>query len=577
MFNPEIFAMNLARSVELLRTSPPNKEQQKASLRAVFALTSLASATLRLYDGVLSVDDRVLKQGLPFTDGLKARMEAHGVAEIAIGRGTSATELLALLKALAVDVGGFAPGDGVRQRLEAAGAEGIAVICAPREPESAGPRAPSVTQAFDMAAIEEAEAMAIAAQAEPEPDAAPAELEAAVAEPGAAATEPEALEAPEAPVAEKVEAEAEAAEEAEAQGVAEAEPREAAEPEAVAGAVPEELESPHGVPADTPLGAALNAVVWDPYGGGILDRLSELESEVGTCLREGRLEHGVQAIAAVIGLEPGAPDGTPRNSYGIVMRRILTRDAIERISRRMLPDPRFTPLASAVVQRAGAEASEVLAELVATSELPSERKAFLLALRSLPQGKAALTQLLGRSQWVVVRNVAELLGEVQFEEAVPELGKLLSHGQPRVRRAAAVALAKIGSVATVEPLRRAMREGTPELRALVATSIGGSRARALAMPLVTLAEAEEDEEVLCEYYRALGRIASPEAVDALAKAARPGGRIFGRRPAAPRIAAIEGLRSAGGALAIRTLEELRGDSDKVVREAVQRALDNSSI
>ena len=65
MFNPDIFAVNFGRTLELLRAAPPNKEQQKACLRAVYALTSLASATIRLYDGVLSVDDSVLPADLP--------------------------------------------------------------------------------------------------------------------------------------------------------------------------------------------------------------------------------------------------------------------------------------------------------------------------------------------------------------------------------------------------------------------------------------------------------------------------------------------------------------------------------
>jgi hypothetical protein len=35
---------------------------------------------------------------------------------------------------------------------------------------------------------------------------------------------------------------------------------------------------------------------------------------------------------------------------------------------------------------------------------------------------------------------------------------------------------------------------------------------------------------------------------------------------------VEGLQSAGGAVARKALEELAGDSDKVVREAALRAL-----
>ena len=86
-----------------------------------------------------------------------------------------------------------------------------------------------------------------------------------------------------------------------------------------------------------------------------------------------------------------------------------------------------------------------------------------------------------------------------------------------------------------------------------------------------LAAEEDDEGVLCEYYRALGRIGTPEAIDALVKAAQPGGRIFGRRPAEPRIAAVESLGNVGGTAARRALDALQEDGDKAVREAVLRA------
>jgi hypothetical protein len=159
-----------------------------------------------------------------------------------------------------------------------------------------------------------------------------------------------------------------------------------------------------------------------------------------------------------------------------------------------------------------------------------------------------------------------------MEEAVPQLADLLGHEDARVRRAAAVALGKIGSVATVEPLRRILREGEPELRAFVASSIGGSHARALAMPLVALADDESEPVVLAEYYRALGRIGTPDAVQAVAKAARSTGSLLRRRPAGVRVAAVEGLRYAGGPVALRTLESLKKDGDRAVRAAVEKAL-----
>jgi HEAT repeat protein len=545
MFNPDIFAVNLGRTLELLQATPPNKEQQKACLRAVYALTSLASATIRLYDGVLSVDDSVLPADLPFGATLARQMGGHGIAEIVIGRGTSATELLMLLKALAVQVGAYPPGDGVAARLAAARASGIAVLGARSQTAPGSTRPTGVTRAFELAEIE-----AAAAEEAPSPPPSPSEAPPAPG-PGAAPLLTEAIAA--------------------------WEPRPApAGPEPGPQVPPTHPESaslpaPSGIPTDTLIGSALGIVLRNPYGEGILDRLSELAGEIGNALREGRLELAVQAMAAVVGLEPAAPDGSARASYGIVLRRVLTREALRRVAH-LLPDPRFTPVATAVLQRAGSDAAEVLVDLLSNSEVPRERRAYLAALRVIPHGTEAVIQMLGHYQWFVVRNVAELLGEMRVEEAVPALAMLLTHRESRVQRAAAVALARIGTVATVEPLRRALHEGSPELRGLVAASVGGAHSRALSMPLVALADAEENADVRAEYYRALGRIGSPEAVEALIKAVQPGGRVFGRRATGPRVAAVEGLRNAGGVAARRALQDLTEDADKPVRDAAARAL-----
>jgi HEAT repeat protein len=183
-----------------------------------------------------------------------------------------------------------------------------------------------------------------------------------------------------------------------------------------------------------------------------------------------------------------------------------------------------------------------------------------------------VAQLLATNQWALVRDIAELVGELRIEDAVPALGKLLGHYEPRARVAAVGALANMGTPAAVDLLRRQLIEGTRETRILVAGGIGGPHARALAMPLLSLVEHEVDAEVQAEYYLALGRISSPEAVAALVAAAQPGGRLFNRRPAAPRIAAVAGLKAAGVPAARRALEALRDDADRDVREAVSRAL-----
>ncbi|MGH7318218.1 MAG: HEAT repeat domain-containing protein, partial [Candidatus Rokuibacteriota bacterium] len=140
------------------------------------------------------------------------------------------------------------------------------------------------------------------------------------------------------------------------------------------------------------------------------------------------------------------------------------------------------------------------------------------------------------------------------------------------RKAVALALAKIGTRSAAEPLRRALRDKSADVRMQVALGIGGRKSSALAMPLVVAMEEEKDEAVERELILALGRIGSPDAVQALIKFAQPAGRIFGRKPTELRLAAIEALRLAASAAAVGTLEGLADDGDKQVRAAARDAL-----
>ena len=325
-------------------------------------------------------------------------------------------------------------------------------------------------------------------------------------------------------------------------------------------------------PARKSLAASLAEVAREPYAAGILDALTELFLGIQESLDGNQIEPALHAMAAMIAWEPEAPAGSPRNSYRIVLQRLLTREHLEQVAP-YVSDPRLGPEAIKLMQRGGSEAAVVLlARLVAADEL-RERRALVTALRGIPEGLDQVVHMLEHSQWFVVRNVAEAMGVQRVEEAVPNLIECLGHDDARVRRAAALALAKIGTTATVEPLRRVLKEGDKEMRALVASSIGGHTSRALAMPLVAFAEQEQDADVLREYYRALGRIGTPDAVQALAVAAEPGGRLIGRRPTAGRVAAVDGLRIAGGSGAVAALQALARDGDKAVREQVMRALE----
>jgi hypothetical protein len=576
MFNHEIFAVSFGHSLELTRTGAP-VEERKAALSAVYALTSNASAMMRGYQDMLTVDDVGIPDSLPYVPGIIERMRDHGVAEVAIGKGASPLELLALIRGLAADPRAEGGIQRIKMRLRDVRSTAIMVIPVQSEEVDEAHRSRSVTQAFEAEAIEQAAAAGghvppAAAARGPEPPAVdlPAIMHTldlslkrtsgerdAKAEPPKPPGEPAARTAEPAPTVSPV------------AGLTSTGTR-ASGPTAPPTTLPT-FGLPVG-PARKPLAVSLAEVAREPYGTGILDVLTDLFLGVQDALDAGEVEPAVHAMAAMIAWEPEAPAGTPRNSYRIVLQRLLTREHLELVAP-FVGDPRLGPEAIKVMQRGGADAAVVLlARLEAADEL-RERRALVTALRGIPEGLGQVVDMLEHSQWFVVRNVAEAMGVQRVEEAVPNLITCLSHNDPRVRRAAAIALAKIGTPATVEPLRRVLKEGDRELRALIAASIGGHTSRALAMPLVAFAEQEPELDVLREYYRALGRIGTPEAIQALAMAAEPGGRLLGRRPSANRIAAVEGLRISGGRAAVTALQGLARDGDKAVREQVVRALE----
>jgi HEAT repeat protein len=89
------------------------------------------------------------------------------------------------------------------------------------------------------------------------------------------------------------------------------------------------------------------------------------------------------------------------------------------------------------------------------------------------------------------------------------------------------------------------------------------------MPVAALLEAEEDPDVLREILRALGRIATPDALLALRRVAQGELRRLGKRP---RTQAIESLAHAGAA-ATPILRALAQDSDPEIAGAARRALE----
>ena len=324
--------------------------------------------------------------------------------------------------------------------------------------------------------------------------------------------------------------------------------------------------------ATTSTSASLIAQLLEkPDGPHVGDVLAVLGRQLETAMKANRTSHALSIVAGIVRAEQQVTDATRRRQYSIALKRMYSKALLEAIAE-VANHPTDRDDALLVLRRAGEDGVEVLLDLLVAAPTIEERRGIFVALTGMKEGTDQLVHMLGHHQWFVVRNVAELAGELALEEAVPALAQQLGHEDERVRKAVASALAKIGSSAAAEPLRRAFRDKSPEVRMQAALGVGGRKSSALAMPLVVAMEEEEDEGVERELILALGRIGSASAVQALIKFAQPGGRLFGRRPAGLRATAVEALRLAATPAAIGTLEGLTDDGDKQVRAAALSAL-----
>ncbi len=308
-----------------------------------------------------------------------------------------------------------------------------------------------------------------------------------------------------------------------------------------------------------------------PDGPHVGELLAVLGRQLETAMKSQRTTQVLMIVAGIIRAEQQVSDATRRRQYSIALKRMYSKALLEAIAE-VANHPTDRDDSLLVLRRAGEDGVEVLLDLLVAAPTIEERRGIFMALTGMKEGTDQLVHMLGHHQWFVVRNVAELAGELALEEAEPALAQQLEHDDERVRKAVALALAKIGSSAAAEPLRRALRDKSPEVRIQAAIGVGGRKSAALAMPLVVAMEEETDEAVVRELILGLGRIGSTAAVQALIKFAQPGGRLFGRKPAGLRATAVEALRLAATPAAIGTLEGLTDDGDKQVRLAAQSAL-----
>ena len=253
--------------------------------------------------------------------------------------------------------------------------------------------------------------------------------------------------------------------------------------------------------------------------------------------------------------------------HRVELKRLLSKHHIAQFAR-MAATGNQRELAISVLRRLGSDATEILMDLLVETEAMAERRGYFSALTRMEDGTEIIIHHLDHPTWYVVRNAAELCGEMRLAKSVPKLVRHVTHTDERVRKSVAVALSRIGTPEVLEPISRMFRDPSPAIRVSVLGNLEGSKSRPLAMPLAALLETEEHPDVQREILRALGRIGTPDALLALRRVAN--GEVR-RLPKRLRLQAIESLGGVGTAGA-QILRSLAGDADAEIGSAAARAL-----
>jgi HEAT repeat protein len=540
------FARHYARLLWLLLHEPTNVDEQKATLRALVTVSKDGAVSMTASGDTLSVNERAVPGALSGVREVARRMSSHGLAEVAFAAGAAAAGILGSARLLA---GEAAVGDGgaaALGKLQALGAAGVRFgarpVAAPAsQPEPAG--------ALAIAAPVSAGAVAVPDFAQPTgpgalPDFGLGEADVLDEQSIQATLRP----APRASV-----------------GVPASTERRADD-----GGMFGQFAASRASSA-TP--AELLAQLDQATGVNVLTRvLDDLVSIAESAARDARPALVCEILCRVTQREPQIHEFESKRAFVMAQRR-LARPQILRALTGELPhagDRRDAFVA--VLVRAGEDGADALIEQIAAISGQNERRVYFDALLQLQSGIPTLIHMLGDARWFVARNAAELLGEMQAREAEPQLTELLRHSDDRVRRAATGALMRLGTMRAMNAIQDALKDAAPAMRMQAAAALVARKDLKSASTLVRALEDEKDDEVQAAFLLALGKLATPDAVQRLLKAAEAERGLFRKKSTAFRVAAVQGLAESRAPEATDALRALVNDKDDDVAASAKVAL-----
>lgn len=529
------FARHFARLVHLLLHEPKNIANQKAALRLLVAMAKEGEVTLAVRDWQVVANGTLLPPQLEGVEDLGAQLIGHAVTELVAQQEASAADLLGIARTLATEP---IPGDGgrnVADKLAALGAKTVRVTLSGNAPLERVATVSLPTHGSDV----------------------PSRVEKAATNGGSRNTGDVAIVAqspvaPATPAAPAAPSHRPSVEMGLMRGIADGYLSQFAAPDTSRGSISTgftQLDATTSVNETTKL-------------------LDGVAGAAEAAFREGDSETLAVALAGIVKRETAAGDPNLRRAYGMAVRRLAKKPMLAVIAPLLASQREMHEELFAIFARTGDDGAEALIEQLNAAQSLAERRVYFDSLRKLNAGIQVLIHMLGDSRWYVVRNAADLLGEMSANDAEGKLSELLQHDDDRVRKAAVSALSKMTGAGAVKGLAASLEDGAPGVRVRAAAALGASKTPAAANALIKHLEREEVAEVQHACLSSLGKIATGDAIRFLTKAAQPATGLFKKKATAFRVAAVRALGEARTPAAMGALQNLLHDKEKDVREAV---------
>jgi hypothetical protein len=226
-----------------------------------------------------------------------------------------------------------------------------------------------------------------------------------------------------------------------------------------------------------------------------------------------------------------------------------------------------------ILAKIGPSTVTALSAVAATDrETRSSQRA---AAAILSFGKAAISRLaplVGDERWFAQLTGATLLGAIGSADVVPLLQPLLRKSDPRVARAAVVALGKIDDPSAARAVQTVLRAATGDLQKTVIDALVSERDPRV-VPLLSRVIAESaplgaDHVVVVAMVDALALVGCDTAVPTLVTTSRVKRFLGGKKLKMLKEHAVDAMVRIGGTTAAAALDDLARSGDRALRKIV---------